>query len=221
MKRPENMTREELIDRVYVLEDQALEFRVANTIAVIQQAYSLTPMEARLVEILYLAKGRIVPRSLILETLWDEEKQYDSKDVDVLVCRIRARMGRETILTCYGRGIALSRVAQDTISSLLKIPFNEIIPSFPARSTARNAMPRTRGEGKAHAVLSRLAKGHATTGILRECVKADLHEVHGVLRTLRGKGLVERIGAGGQGTAAVYGLTAAGRAKFHRTEKAA
>lgn len=54
----------------------------------------LRPKEFELLEILMRKAGRILSRSYLLETVWDMSRSANTRAVDVMVSRLRRRLGR-------------------------------------------------------------------------------------------------------------------------------
>lgn len=56
---------------------------------------ALRPKEFELLEILMRKAGRVLSRSYLLETVWDMSRDADTRAVDVMVSRLRKRLGRQ------------------------------------------------------------------------------------------------------------------------------
>jgi DNA-binding response OmpR family regulator len=67
----------------------------------------LTDREWTILEILAVRRGRAVSRAAILEEGWGEETEAAAASLEVLVGRIRRKLGREVIRTVRGIGYAL------------------------------------------------------------------------------------------------------------------
>ena len=72
------------------------------------QEVPLTAKEWRIVEVLASAHGRVVSRPRILEEVWSEDDASAAASLDVLMTRIRKKLGSETIRTVRGEGYALA-----------------------------------------------------------------------------------------------------------------
>ena len=55
---------------------------------------TLRPREFELLEILMRKAGRILTRAYLLETIWDMSRSADTRAVDVMVSRLRKRLGQ-------------------------------------------------------------------------------------------------------------------------------
>lgn len=67
----------------------------------------LTAKEWAIVEMLASARGRVVPRTRILEEVWSERDVSAAASLEVLVTRIRKKLGSEAVRTVRGEGYAL------------------------------------------------------------------------------------------------------------------
>lgn len=67
----------------------------------------LTPQEYRLIAYLVHQKGRVVSQLEITEHLYNQDYERDSNAVEVLVARVRRRLGADIIKTRRGFGYAL------------------------------------------------------------------------------------------------------------------
>lgn len=71
------------------------------------QAVLLTQTEYRILAALLRARGRVVTRGQLLETIWDADGQFvDENTLSVHVSRLRDKLGRGTIRTVRGVGYA-------------------------------------------------------------------------------------------------------------------
>lgn len=68
----------------------------------------LTAKEWRILDVLASARGRVVPRARILEDVWNEGEASAAASLDVLMTRIRKKLGSEAIRTVRGEGYALA-----------------------------------------------------------------------------------------------------------------
>jgi two-component system OmpR family response regulator len=64
----------------------------------------LTPLEFRLIAQLVHHRGKVMSQRALAEHLWHEDVDRDPNSVEVLVARVRKRLGAETILTRRGFG---------------------------------------------------------------------------------------------------------------------
>lgn len=70
-------------------------------------AVPLTAREWAVLELLALRAGRVVSRSEILEVVWGEDSQQGSGSLDVILTRIRRKLGDRAVRTIRGEGYAL------------------------------------------------------------------------------------------------------------------
>jgi two-component system OmpR family response regulator len=68
----------------------------------------LTAREWRILDVLALARGRVVSRARILEEVWSAEDDSAAASLDVLMTRIRKKLGSDTVRTIRGEGYALA-----------------------------------------------------------------------------------------------------------------
>ncbi|QND54838.1 response regulator transcription factor (plasmid) [Phyllobacterium sp. 628] len=68
---------------------------------------NLTPQEYRLVAFLAHQRGRVVSRAEITEHLYSQDFERDSNSIEVLVGRVRRRLGNDFIRTRRGYGYSL------------------------------------------------------------------------------------------------------------------
>lgn len=71
------------------------------------KAVPLTAREWAVLELLALREGRVVSRGEILDVVWGEATEQASGSLDVMVTRIRRKLGEGTIRTVRGEGYAL------------------------------------------------------------------------------------------------------------------
>ena len=64
----------------------------------------LTAQDSKLLAYLFLARGRVVSRTELGEHLYERDRDPDSNVLDVLVSRLRRRLGADLIETVRGRG---------------------------------------------------------------------------------------------------------------------
>ena len=65
---------------------------------------ALTAQEYKLLAYLFLARGRLVSRTELGEHLYERDRDPDSNVLDVLISRLRRRLGADLIETVRGRG---------------------------------------------------------------------------------------------------------------------
>lgn len=67
----------------------------------------VTAREWAVLELLAARDGRVVPRREILEVVWDDDSERAAASLDVILARIRRKLGDATIRTARGEGYAL------------------------------------------------------------------------------------------------------------------
>ena len=73
----------------------------------------LTALEYRLLEYLMHHQGRVVPRSELIEHMYDQDFDRDSNTIEVFVGRIRKKLGVPLIQTVRGLGYRLAPGDED------------------------------------------------------------------------------------------------------------
>ncbi len=66
----------------------------------------ITAREWAVIELLVARRGRVVERAAILESIWGEVTTSSSASLDVIVTRIRRKLGSESVRTIRGEGYA-------------------------------------------------------------------------------------------------------------------
>ncbi|HUZ17417.1 MAG TPA: response regulator transcription factor [Spirochaetia bacterium] len=100
LKRGRWYTREELYDGTLEFGDNSVDFATLTAQSG-EQRFTLTPREAGLLKYLWQQKGRIVPRSELLRSVWDEERTTDTRTVDNFVMRLRKYFEPDPSRPCY------------------------------------------------------------------------------------------------------------------------
>lgn len=67
----------------------------------------VTAREWAILEVLARRAGRLVPRDQLLESVWGEATESASGSLEVLIARLRRKLGNEVIRTVRGEGYAL------------------------------------------------------------------------------------------------------------------
>ncbi|HET6583794.1 MAG TPA: response regulator transcription factor [Nannocystaceae bacterium] len=67
----------------------------------------LTAREWAVIELLVARRGRVVPRSTILEVVWGDVSDSANASLDVIMGRIRRKLGAEVLRTVRGEGYAI------------------------------------------------------------------------------------------------------------------
>jgi DNA-binding response OmpR family regulator len=68
----------------------------------------ITAREWAILELLAADRGRVVPRSTLLERLWNRQDDSAAASLEVLIGRIRKKLGDEAVRTLRGEGYALA-----------------------------------------------------------------------------------------------------------------
>ena len=68
----------------------------------------LTAREWSILDVLASARGRVVPRTRILEEVWSDGDSAAAASLDVLMTRIRKKLGSDAVRTVRGEGYALA-----------------------------------------------------------------------------------------------------------------
>ena len=72
------------------------------------QPIAITSREWSILEVLVRRSGRVVSRSDLLESVWGEASETAASSLEVLVGRLRRKLGAELIRTLRGEGYALA-----------------------------------------------------------------------------------------------------------------
>jgi len=86
----------------------------AHRVTVDGQEVELTPTEFKLLDLLAERKGRVQPRNLLLETVWEAAPDIQTRTVDMHVQRLRAKLGPagDLIETVRGFGYRFRNVSE-------------------------------------------------------------------------------------------------------------
>ena len=79
----------------------------ARTVALDGDAISLTAREYALIEFLALRRGKVVSRTELYDHLFSEEDESLSNLLDVHVCNVRKKIGKDFIQTRRGHGYVI------------------------------------------------------------------------------------------------------------------
>ena len=88
----------------------------AHRVTVDGREVDLTPTEFKLLLLLAERKGRVQPRNLLLETVWEAAPDIQTRTVDMHVQRLRAKLGPagDLIETVRGFGYRIRNVSERT-----------------------------------------------------------------------------------------------------------
>jgi two-component system, OmpR family, phosphate regulon response regulator PhoB len=86
----------------------------AHRVTVDGREIDLTPTEFKLLSLLAERKGRVQPRNLLLEVVWEAAPDIQTRTVDMHVQRLRAKLGEagDLIETVRGFGYRIKNVAE-------------------------------------------------------------------------------------------------------------
>ena len=86
----------------------------AHRVTVDGREIELTPTEYKLLSLLAERKGRVQPRNLLLETVWEAAPDIQTRTVDMHVQRLRAKLGAagDLIETVRGFGYRIKNVTE-------------------------------------------------------------------------------------------------------------
>ena len=73
---------------------------------------NLSPLEYRLVSYLALHRGRVVSQHELSENIYGNEDAHDSNAIEVLIGRVRKKLGSELIETRRGFGYIVPGAAE-------------------------------------------------------------------------------------------------------------
>ena len=120
-KRPEDMTREELVEEVAYLRSE-LGATTDHDRDKLIAALRTTLAEARILSALYAARGRPVSNWRLAEAAPPGRMTADRNDVaavKVWISRIRRKLGADAVLTIHGLGYALSPAGMAIVDAAL------------------------------------------------------------------------------------------------------
>lgn len=100
------------VERKTCLELPGLRLDLSSRKATRDQAeIPLTAREWAIIELLAARSGRLVSRSEILECLWGDITDNANQSLDVMIARIRRKLGPDVVRTVRGEGYALEHGA--------------------------------------------------------------------------------------------------------------
>lgn len=80
------------------------------------ETLELTAQEHRILAYLMHHQGKVVSRTELAEHVYDRDSERDSNVIDVLISRIRRKIGANAIATVRGRGFMLTDARDETVS---------------------------------------------------------------------------------------------------------
>ena len=78
-----------------------------HTVSVGNTAIPVTPLEYRLVAYMLHHRGRIISQSELSEHIYDQDIERDSNALEVLISRLRRKLGSDVIQTRRGHGYVI------------------------------------------------------------------------------------------------------------------
>lgn len=117
MKRPEDMSREELEEEVAFLRSELGQSCSDTELLELQKGTGLRPGETQVLMALHRAKGRLVSHAALFEAApakWAGEDR-NPEIVKVYISKIRSALGPNTIETGHGRGYRLTDEGQRAV----------------------------------------------------------------------------------------------------------
>lgn len=94
--------------------------RDADKVASMMTAFRLTRLEARIIDSMMASAPRPMTKEALLNAAWgDRADDVEIKIVDVFICKIRAKMGRECIETIWGHGYRMGEPGLAKIRAVL------------------------------------------------------------------------------------------------------
>ena len=97
--------------RELVLGDLTLDMK-ARTARQGDRNLPLTRSEFRLLQLFLLAPGRVLTKQQITESLWPGNREVSANAVEVLIARLRQKLGTGRIITLRGQGYCLDEAMQ-------------------------------------------------------------------------------------------------------------
>lgn len=178
--------------------------------------WGLTPLEARLLYVLYRRAGRAVGRDGIMNALYDHDAdQPEEKIIDVLVAKVRTKIGRDAILTLFGSGYRLAAAAVEEVTLVLATPVGQLVP-------ADGLHPGVLQNGLSKAVRAYLkASGVATAPDIAIGTGFGHSGVYATLASMRTHGLTAKGARTFPGGRVTWRLTEKGEIRADRERQAA
>jgi DNA-binding response OmpR family regulator len=78
------------------------------------QEIAVTPKEWAILNILAQRAGRIVSRAHVLEGVWGDSSESTSNILDVLIARMRRKLGNHLMRTLRGEGYSLAENTRES-----------------------------------------------------------------------------------------------------------
>lgn len=204
------------LDRIADLEEELLQLKQQLGLAAevtdlqkMRMRWRLTESEARLLAAIYGQRGGAVSKERLMYALYgSRDEAPEPKIIDVMVCRIRDKIGAQLIETLHATGYRLTPQGVTIVEALLLLPVSAVVPEDPPERK------RAYQEGVTTRALRRLMEGPATAQDLSRDLKLPVRNVYGMMSALRSRGRVasvdSRRGPDG-GFRVLYGLTSSGR----------
>ncbi len=110
---------EQLTNEVNFYKRELGMIRDAERVGLMKTRHRLTTQEAAVCDVL-LGKtpGRVVEKSALFEAAWGERAYHlEIKILDVFICKIRAKIGKDAIETIWGTGYRLTAAGRELLVS--------------------------------------------------------------------------------------------------------
>lgn len=154
--------------------------------------WGLTGKEAKILSHLYQKKGGLASRDGVMLAVYQgSPDEPEQKIVDVFMCKIRRKIGRDIVETIWGRGWRLTPHGVEVCAGLVGTPLSEIER---AGDDERSTLARYQSYIGLKA-LRAIGADRKTNRQVADALGINAHRTHSLLRTLRAKGLVERVDA--------------------------
>lgn len=179
--------------------------RSRDNFAAYQARWALTPTECLILDTLYTRRGRVTTKQAVMDSLYQQSAdEPEIKIIDVYICKIRGKVGRGNILTCWGNGYQLGPDFVGEVDALLAADLSDIEPVGPREASLR------------HTGISRMARAALTNGPLTARQAGERLHVSGsrasvILNTQVKGGFVTFRGGNHIEGARTYRLTTKGR----------
>lgn len=114
---------EQLEEQVAFWKNEAMQSADSRAVATLRDRFGLTPSEAWLLATLHAARGKVVRRVLLQESLpkrHGRDREDEANLVAVYVVRIRQKIGAAAILTHRTTGYAIGPAALERCDAILK-----------------------------------------------------------------------------------------------------
>lgn len=203
---------DELEETVTQLRGELGQGKNAEEMTRLHARWRLTGKEGDMLAYLYSRGGMTASKEQILFAVYQQSPETpEIKIVDVFICKIRAKIGADLILTEWGRGYRLSAEGLAAVKAVLETPLPQI---------ERCPLPGPRTAGvhygsvQASVLLVAAKLGPVTVADVASACGWRKHNANSAVTRLRRAGLLEYVDWRKNATGhkhTVYGITEAGR----------